>query len=193
MNGSYFSNAGVFLIQTVFGMYILAVLLRLLLQIVRADFYNPFSQFLVKITNPVLVPLRRVIPGLFGVDLAAVLLLLALQMAKLALIGLLINQGWNLGGLLLLAVADLLALLLNVFLFSILIQVILSWVRPGEYNPLTALLHHLNEPLLAPARRLLPPISGLDLSPIVVLVALQLASMLVGAPLSDLGRALALG
>ncbi len=192
MNGSYFSNAGVFLIQTVFGMYILAVLLRLLLQIVRADFYNPFSQFLVKITNPVLVPLRRVIPGLFGVDLAAVLLLLALQMAKLALIGLLINQGWNLGGLLL-AVADLLALLLNVFLFSILIQVILSWVRPGEYNPLTALLHHLNEPLLAPARRLLPPISGLDLSPIVVLVALQLASMLVGAPLSDLGRALALG
>ncbi|MDO9371889.1 MAG: YggT family protein [Gammaproteobacteria bacterium] len=193
MSGGYFSNAGVFLIQTVFGMYILAVLLRLLLQIVRADFYNPFSQFLVKITNPVLVPLRRVIPGLFGVDLASVLLLLALQMVKLALIGLLIDQGWHLSGLLLLAAADLLSLLLNVFLFSILIQVILSWVRPGEHNPLTALLYNLNEPLLAPARRILPPISGLDLSPIVVLVALQLASMLVVAPLSDLGRAFALG
>lgn len=193
MSGGYFSNAGVFLIQTIFGMYILAVLLRLLLQIVRADFYNPFSQFLVKITSPVLVPLRRVIPGLFGVDLASVLLLLALQMAELALIGLLINQGWHLSGLLLLAVADLIALLLNVFLFSILIQVILSWVRPGEHNPLTALLYSLNEPLLAPARRMLPPMAGLDLSPIIVLVVLQLASMLIVAPLSNMGRAFMLG
>lgn len=193
MSGGYFSNAAMFLIQTVFGMYILAVLLRLLLQVVRADFYNPFSQFLVKITNPVLVPLRRVIPGLFGVDLASVLLLLALQMAELALIGLLSNQGWHLSGLLLLAAADLIALLLNVFLFSILIQVILSWVRPGEYNPLTALLHSLNEPLLAPARRMLPPMAGLDLSPIIVLVVLQLASMLIVAPLSNMGRAFMLG
>ena len=193
MSGGYFSNAAVFLIQTVFGIYMLAVLLRLLLQIVRADFYNPFSQFLVKITNPVLVPLRRVIPGLFGVDLASVLLLLALQMAELALIGLINHHGWQLSGLLLLAVADLIALLLNVFLFSILIQVILSWVRPGEYNPLSALLYSLNEPLLAPARRMLPPMAGLDLSPIIVLVALQLASRLIVAPLSDMGRAFMLG
>ena len=193
MSGGYFSNAAVFLIQTVFGIYMLAVLLRLLLQIVRADFYNPFSQFLVKITNPVLVPLRRVIPGLFGVDLASVLLLLALQMAELALIGLINHHGWQLSGLLLLAVADLIALLLNVFLFSILIQVILSWVRPGEYNPLSALLYSLNEPLLAPARRMLPPMAGLDLSPIIVLVALQLASRLIVAPLSDMGRVFMLG
>lgn len=189
MSGSYFSNAGIFLIQTLFGLYILVVLLRLLLQVFRADFYNPLSQFLVKVTNPAIVPLRRVVPGLFGVDLASVLLLLALKMLQIALVGLLAGQDWNLSGLLLLAVAELLALLLNVFLFSILIQVVLSWIRPDEYNPLTALLHSLNEPLLAPARRLLPPIAGLDLSPIAVMVVLQLASMLLVAPL----RALAMG
>ena len=189
MSSGYFSNAGVFLIQTLFHLYILVVLLRLLLQLVRADFYNPASQFLVKITNPVIVPLRRAIPGLFNIDIASVLLLLALKISELALVSLLIGQTWSIEGLLLLAVAELLGLLLNVFLFSILIQVVLSWIRPDDHNPLTALLYTLNEPLLAPARRLLPPIGGLDLSPIAVMVGLQLASMLVIAPL----RALALG
>ncbi|MDP1708497.1 MAG: YggT family protein [Gammaproteobacteria bacterium] len=189
MSGGYFSNAGVFLIQTLFHLYILIVLLRLLLQLVRADFYNPLSQFLVKATNPVVVPLRRVIPGLLNIDLASVLLLLALKMTELVLLGLLAGHSWNIGSLLLVSVAELLGLLFHVFLFSILIQVILSWIRPGEHNPLTALLHSLNEPLLAPARRMVPPMGGLDLSPIVVLIALQLASMLIVAPL----RALALG
>jgi YggT family protein len=189
MSGGYFSNAGVFLIQTLFHLYILIVLLRLLLQLVRADFYNPLSQFLVKATNPVIVPLRRIIPGLFNIDLASVLLLLALKMTELALLGLFTGHDWNVGSLLLVSVAELLGLLFHVFLFSILIQVILSWIRPDEHNPLTALLHSLNEPLLAPARRVVPPMGGLDLSPIIVLIALQLASMLIVAPL----RALALG
>lgn len=189
MSGGYLSNAGVFLIQTLFHLYILIVLLRLLLQLVRADFYNPISQFLVKATNPVIVPLRRIIPGLFNIDLASVVLLLALKMSEIALLSLITGHSWNIEGLLLISVAELLGLLLHVFLFSILIQVILSWIRPDDRNPLTVLLYRLNEPLLAPARRLLPPIAGLDLSPIVVMVGLQLASMLVVAPL----RALALG
>jgi YggT family protein len=189
MSGGYFSNAGVFLIQTLFHLYILIVLLRLLLQLVRADFYNPISQFLVRATNPVIVPLRRVVPGLFNIDLASVLLLLALKMTELALVGVCAGHDWNIVSLLLVSVAELLELLFHVFLFSILIQVILSWIKPDEHNPLTVLLYRLNEPLLGPARRLLPPIAGLDLSPIVVMVGLQLASMLVVAPL----RALALG
>jgi len=190
MSGNYFGQAGIFLIQALFGFYILAVLLRLLLQWARASFYNPISQFLVKITNPPLVPLRRVIPGIAGIDLASVVLLVALQLAELVLIGLLLGQGLHFTGLLVLTLAKLISLLLTVFLFSILIQVILSWVRPGDSNPMSDLLYSLNEPLLGPARRLLPPISGFDLSPILVLLALQLLSILVVAPLADLGRSL---
>ena len=186
MGGAYFSNAGVFLVQTLFGLYILAVMLRLLLQMVRASFYNPLSQFLVKITNPVLVPLRRIIPGIAGFDVASLVLLLALQLMQLVLIALMLDQGLGIGGLLVLAIAKLIGLLVNVFFFSILIQVILSWVRPGDDSPVSALIYSLNEPLLGPARRMLPPMGGFDLSPILVMIGLQLLSLLVVAPLTDL-------
>ncbi len=188
---NYFGQAAAYLIQTVFGLYILAVMLRLLLQMVRADFYNPLSQFLVRITNPPLKPLRRIVPGLLGIDLASVLLLLALKMMELTLTAIALGHVLRLPGLLVLALAGLLQLLIYIFLIGIIIQVILSWVRPGDYNPLTALLHDLTEPLLKPARRYIPPISGLDFSPVAVLIALQLLLMLVVAPLTGLGNSLA--
>ena len=188
--GGYFGNAAVFLIQTAFGLYILAVLLRFLLQWVRADFYNPVSQFLVKMTTPLLRPLRRVIPGFGGIDFASVVLMLALQLIELLLVTQLLGQPLSVGGLMVLAVAELLSLLIKVFLFSILIQVILSWVRPGDHSPVSLLLYQLNEPLLAPARRIIPAISGLDLSPVLVLVLLQLSLMLLVAPLQDFGMLL---
>lgn len=187
---NYFDQAAVYLIQTVFGLYTLAVMLRLLLQMVRADFYNPLSQFLVKITNPPLKPLRRIIPGLFGIDLASVLLLLALKMTELALTAIALGHAPRLAGLLVLSLAGLLQLLIYIFLVGIIIQVILSWVRPGEYNPLSALLHDLTEPLLRPARRYIPPISGMDFSPVAVLIALQLLLILVVGPLTSLGNSL---
>jgi YggT family protein len=185
--GGYFGNAAVFLIQTAFGLYILAVLLRFLLQWVRADFYNPVSQFLVKVTTPLLRPLRRVTPGFGGIDFASVVLMLALQLIELVLVTQLLGQPLSVSGLMVLAVAELLSLLIKVFLFSILIQVILSWVRPGDHSPVSLLLYQLNEPLLAPARRIIPAISGLDLSPVLVLVLLQLSLMLLVAPLQDFG------
>lgn len=189
IGGNYFSDALVFLIRTLFGLYLLIVMLRLLLQWARADFYNPVSQFLVKLTNPPLLPLRRIIPGLWGIDFAAVVLLLVLQLLELAILAGLAGQNVALGGLLLLSLAKLIQLVVNVFFFSILIQVILSWVRPGEYNTFSALVYQLNEPLLAPARRLIPPISGFDLSPILVIILLQLVSKLVVAVLADMGQA----
>ena len=188
----YFGNAAVFLIQTAFGLYILAVLLRFLLQWVHADFYNPVSQFLVKMTTPLLRPLRRMIPGFGGIDVASVVLMLALQIIELVLVIQLLGQPMSASGLLVLAVAALLALLIKVFLFSILIQVILSWVRPGDHSPVSLLLYQLNEPLLAPARRIIPAFSGLDLSPILVLVLLQLSLMIIVAPLQDFGGMLSL-
>jgi len=189
--GNYAGNAGVFLIQTLFGMYLVAVMLRFLLQLTRADFYNPVSQFLVKVTNPPLIPLRRFIPGFMGIDMAAVVLLLALEALELVLVGLV--QGFSLGivGLLVLSITGLLNLLLDVYFFTILIQVILSWVSPGGYNPAVALLYTLNEPILSRARRLLPPISGFDLSPILVFVLIELLKMLLVSPLSDVGKSLA--
>jgi len=189
MGSSYFTNPLEFLIGTLIGLFITAVMLRFLLAMVRADFYNPLTQILVKLTNPALKPLRRFIPGFGGIDIASLLLMLALQMLALTLITLLRGAALHPVGLLLWSLAELLGLLFNIYMFSILIQVVLSWVNPNAYNPAVSLLYSINEPLLAPARRLIPPLSGLDLSPVVVLLGLQLAKMLLLPPLLAWGQA----
>jgi len=188
MASPYLTDAASFLITTIFDLYILVVMLRLLFQLVRADFYNPVSQFVIKLTTPPLRFLRRFIPGFGGVDVASLVLMLGLKVVERWLV--LGIQGVAAGpvAVVVLAVADLLSLLINIYIVSILAQVILSWVAPATYNPLSALLHDLNDPVTRPARRLLPPVAGWDLSPILVLVALQLASMLLVAPIRDFGR-----
>ncbi len=190
IDNPYFTNASVYIISALSDLFLIAVLLRLILQIVRADFYNPISQFIVKVTNPFLRPLRRVIPGWKGLDLASIVLLLAVQMLATALIHLAAGQDFGASGLLVMSVAQLLALTLNLYLITILVEVILSWVGPGGNHPIFGLLHSVNEPVLRPARRLLPPIAGLDLSPIVVLFAIQLLKILLVAPIHDLGMGL---
>ncbi len=177
--GGFLSQAGLLLVNTLFGMYILAVLVRFLLQRVRADFYNPLAQFLVTVTNPPLLPLRRMIPGLFGIDWASVVLLFALEVIEQYLIALL--RGYHLTApmLAVLSLSPLADLTLYVFLFAILARVILSWIVPYQRDPIMQLLVSLTEPLLRPARRIIPPIGGLDLSPVVVMIVLELAVMLV--------------
>ena len=187
MENQYFAASSVFLIQTVFGLYILVVMLRLMLQWVRADFYNPISQFIVKITNPPLKPLRRIIPGWGGIDLASVLLLIALQILELFLVNLAVGHAPGISGLFIQSIAELLGLLLNIFIGAILIQVILSWVAPGTYNPLIGLVYKIAEPVLAPARRILPSVSGIDFSPLVALIVLQLLKILLVAPIANFG------
>ena len=188
--GGHVGNAATFLIETLFGLYILIVMLRLLLQWARADFYNPLSQFIVKATQPVLAPLRGTLPAIAGIDLACVVLLVVLQLAELWLVTGLLGHRVAIIALLVLSVAEIVQLAIYVFLFSILIQVIMSWINPGSYTPLLGVLHSLNEPLLGPARRIVPPIGGLDLSPIVVMVALQLVAILVVGPLRQLAGTL---
>jgi len=182
MDSSYLTNPLVFLVQTLFGLYTLVVLLRFLLQLVRADFYNPISQFIVKATAPPLRPLRRLIPGFSGIDLSSMVLAWLLKSVELMLILLIAGSGSVLGAFVW-SVPQLVDLFINIFLFAILIQVILSWINPGAYNPATSLLHSLTEPLLGPARRMLPPLSGLDLSPMVVMIGLVLLKMLLIPPL----------
>ena len=189
--GNYFGDAGSFLIDTIIGLYILAVLLRFLLQWVRADFYNPVSQFLVTVTNPPLVFLRRFIPGLFGIDLASIVLLMILSIAKIYLLAWVAGLTPQFSGTVLLAIGELLQLTVWVFIITLFIRVILSWIQPGGYNPVLGLINQLTEPLMAPARRLIPPFGGLDLSPIVVFIFLYLTLMLVVRPILDYGRLLA--
>jgi len=183
MESSYFSNPVIFLLQVLFGAYILVLMLRFVLQLVRADFYNPISQFIVKITTPVLRPLRRIIPGLAGVDLASIVLIWLLQALELGLI--VTISGIPLSPVMALAwaVPEMIGLLINIFLYAILIQVILSWVNPGGYNPATTIISNLTDPLLRPARRIIKPVGGLDLSPMAVIIGLYLLKMLLLPPL----------
>lgn len=189
--GGYVNNAALFLVDTLFGLYILVVLIRFLLQWLRADFYNPVSQFIVTVTNPPLRLLRRFIPDMGGIDLASVVLLLGLSMIKTWLLFSMVGRSGTFQGLLVYSIGELLQLTVYVFIFTILIRVVLSWIAPQQgYNPVLRLLHDLTEPLMAPARRLVPPIAALDISPIVVFIFLYLTLILIVQPILDFGIAL---
>lgn len=191
MTGGYLGDAGVFLVDTIFGLYILLVLLRFLFQWVRADFYNPISQFIVTLTNPPLQLIRRLIPGAWGLDLASVVLMLALAVLKVYLLAWMGGAHPVFMGVLVFAVGELLRLAVYVFMVAVIIRVVLSWVGQRSYHPVVGLLHSLTEPVMGPARRLLPPIGGLDLSPIIVFIVLGLALRLIVQPILDIGWALA--
>lgn len=168
-----------FLINTAFTLYLMVVLLRFWLQLVRADFYNPFSQFVVKVTNPLVLPLRRILPSLGKLDTATLLLAYLLATAKFVVLQLVfsvsiqIGPSFILGGLLLLKEA------LNLVFWVLLIRAIMSWFSQGR-NPMEYVFQQLTEPFLAPIRRILPPMGGLDLSVLVALVALKFLEILLG-------------
>lgn len=179
MGPGYFTNPIEFVISTLFSLYVLVLMLRFLLARVRADFYNPVSQFLVKATNPLLVPLRRVIPPLGGIDTASVVLMLAVQMLAIALILLLRGGGIGIQALIFISLAELTDLAFKVFIYGVVIQALLSWINPGTYNPAVSLLYALTEPVLRPVRKLLPPIGGMDLSPLLAVLALEVLRRLI--------------
>jgi YggT family protein len=183
MGEGYLATPAVFLIQVVFGLYTAVVMIRFFLQLVRADFYNPVSQFVVKITSPVLNPLRRAIPGYGGIDFASLLLAWLLKAVELSLVLAVSGFSFSLLGALVWAIPELIALAINIFLIAIVIQVILSWVNPGGYNPAAIVLHALSAPVLRPVSRVLPPISGIDLSPMLAILGLVLLKMLLLPPL----------
>ena len=175
------NDAAIFVIQTLGSLYLLIVLLRFILQLVRADFYNPLSQFIVKATQPLVTPLRRIIPGFAGLDLASLVLAILVQL--LLMIVTLTLMGYNVGGfilqLLVWSMIGVTSLFLKVFFFALIISVILSWVAPGSYNPGAQLVNQICEPLLAPFRKLLPNLGGLDISPIFAFITINLIDRFV--------------
>ena len=163
-----------YLIQTALSLYMVAMLLRFLLQLVRADFYNPISQFLVKVTNPLVIPLRKIIPGIGGLDLASLFLALLLQV--LAIVALMLLNGLGMPNPLFLvvwSVVGIVGLLVNIYFFALLAMIILSWIAGGSSNPAVALLYQITEPVMAPFRKLLPPMGGLDFSPILLFILIN--------------------
>ena len=190
MRTDYASDTGIFLIDTVIGLYTLVVMLRFLFQLTGADCYNPISQTVVKLSNPPLVRLRRVVPSLPGIDTAAVVLLLILEMCRIAGINLLSGHSPAIVGLVLLSVGELLKLAIYIIIFSIFIRAMLSWFSGAGYTPVLRLMHTFTEPVLKTFRRLLPVTGGLDFSPIAVFIVLMVVLKIVVHPLLDFGRAM---
>ena len=178
------NGAAIFVIQTLGSLYLLIVLLRFILQLVRANFYNPLCQFTVRATQPLLKPMRRVIPSLFGLDMSSLVLAILVQMVIFAVVLTLSYMSFNILGLLAWALIGVFTLFLKVFFFAIIISVILSWVAPGGASPAAELVNQITEPALAPFRRMLPSMGGLDISPILAFMFIQLLQSYVIPPLA---------
>ncbi|MGK0404659.1 MAG: YggT family protein [Oleispira sp.] len=176
---SSLTQVGLLIINTLVGLYLLLVVMRFLLQLVRADFYNPISQFIVKATNLPLIPLRKVIPGIGGIDVASIVLALLVQAVAIVLI-LLLNgiqppplqvAMWSAIGIL--------SLLLKVYFWGLLITVIASWVAPNSYNPVLILINQILEPAMKPIRKIMPDLGGMDISPIIMFLLIQVLEILL--------------
>ena len=178
-------NAVNFLVNTLFDLYLMVVLLRVWLQVARADFYNPFSQFIVKATQPIVAPLRRFIPSIGGWDTATLVFAFVVAGLKITVLSLIIGASLNPVILLISASVILITAIFKLLFWVLILRAILSWISRG-HNPIEAVMIQLTEPLLAPVRRFIPPIGGLDLSMIVVLVGLNFLELLVNDLLSRL-------
>lgn len=186
MNSPYMTDPVVFLINTLFTLYISAVLLRFLLQYFGADFYNPISQFLIKITHPPLKILRRFVPAVKKLDTASLVLAFVLQLMAYFFISLLKGISVGIAALAMFSVAELVELFLNIFVFAVFVRALLSWINPGDFNAASSILVSLTEPLLNICRKFIPDMGGIDLSPLIVLLLLQLAKMVLLPPLHGL-------
>lgn len=185
------NNAALFLINTLFDLYLLVLMLRVVLCWTRSDYFNPVTQVIIKLTQPIIVPLRRFIPTYSGIEFSTLIVILLLELLKFFLIGLLsVGLPSNVLGLFITAIGDALKLLINIFFYGILAQVILSWVQPG-YSPVSQFLNRITFPIMQPMHRLIPPVGGLDLSPIPALIILQFLIIILINPMLGFGMSLA--
>lgn len=174
-------SALIFLIDTFARLYLLTFLLRILLQVSRADFYNPIAQFIVQVTNPLVVPARRLIPSLRKFDLPTLVILVVLQAIVLLVLFALRGAGMlPLGTLFWLTIFAVLTMTLWTYIICTFVYVILSWVGQHSYSPFAVFLGQVIEPVLGPVRRRLPAIGGLDISPMILMIFLMAGILLLG-------------
>lgn len=187
-----FQDAGLFLISTLFDLYLMILVVRLILCWIRADYFNPITQFVVKLTNPIVIPLRKILPTRGNIEWATVVIILLVELIKfLLIITISVGMAKNPFGLLILCLADFLKLIINTFFYAILIQAILSWVQPG-YSPISQLLSKISSPIMRPIQRIVPPVGGFDISPIPALILLQLLIIILVTPFYNLGMVMVL-
>jgi len=180
----YLTQPLFFVIKTVFFLYILAVMLRFLLQWVRADFFNEISQALIRITQPVLKPMRRFIPGIAGVDISSLVLAIILQAVMITLLMLIAYQTVDPVYVALRTPIALVELIFYIYIGAILITVVLSWVNPYQHHPLQTVLYSLTEPIMRPLRQVIPSLGGIDLTPMAAIILLYVLKMLIMRPLN---------
>lgn len=179
---SNIDNAGLFLVNTLFSLYAYVLLLRVMLQWTRADFYNPLAQFIWKVTNPPTQILRQIIPRYRQLDIPALVIFFVVVLVNILIALAILNASLGLFGLLAVTLMKMLVLKINLLTFCILVQAVMSWFGSSMHSPASSLLFNINEPMLRPARRIIPPIGGLDLSPLAVILLLQVINRLI--PLS---------
>lgn len=179
-------QVGLLLVNTIGSLIVTLVVLRFLLQLVRADFYNPMSQFIVRFTNPMLMPLRRIIPGLGGFDLASVVLAYVLQMLFIVAVLLMYGGIAPIANMLLWGAIALFALVLKIYFWGMVIVIIVSWIAPSSYNPAVVLVQQLLEPVMQPVRNIVPDLGGLDLSPIFLFLGIKIIEILLIGTLAQM-------
>jgi len=162
------------IIRTIGELFTFFVLMRFLLQMAKADYYNPISQAIVKITNPPLMPLQKMMPRAGRFDMSSLLLALIVKGLTLFLLFTVAGVQFNIIQLLIYSVAGLVSAILTIYFWAVLGSVIISWIAPQTYHPAPQLLMQLTEPLFALCRKVIPPIGGLDLSPIAIFLIIQL-------------------
>lgn len=177
-------QAVIFISKTLIDLYILAYVLRLVLQWTRADFYNQFSQFVLRITNPLVLPGRKFLPAMGRIDTATLLAIILLEILAVVFLYWLITGALPArpAEVMFYAMLRTVIAFINLFFYAIIIRVIQSWVSPGAHSPVTAVIWSITEPLMAPVRRLIPDIGGLDISPLFVIIGLQALRMLIPLP-----------
>lgn len=191
MENNYFSDATIYLANVVLGSYGFIIMIRLVLQLVEADFYNPICKAIHSITNPVLKPVRAFLPHFKRIDSASLLMVIVFEIiAVWVTLKLKSSMNPSLLGLIVLSLGTTLGEFVRIFTWSIIIQAFLSWIAPDPRNPIVSVLQSITAPILSKARTVLPSTPGVDFSPIIALVALQLTLMLIVNPLHDAGKML---
>lgn len=178
-------NALNYLFSIVIDLYLMLVILRIWLQASGADFYNPLSQFTVKATQPIIAPMRRVLPSLGRIDTASVLLALTVSCSKWIILMLMQSGQVDILSTLVLGTLGCIKEAGSLLFWMLIIRALLSWVSQG-YNPIEMVLSQLTEPFMAPIRRVIPPLGGLDLTPMIVIIALNFINIFMGDLLGTL-------
>ncbi len=177
MTGSFY-NASAFLISALFGLYLYVLTIRFIMAIARVNYFNPVTQIIIKLTQPLVAPLRRVVPNVRNVEIATLIWILLFELAKLITLSFLMYGSFLVTDTFFFTVTETIRLILKTYFYAILIQAILSWVQQG-YTPIGQLLMQITQPILYPFQRVIPPVGGIDISAIPALLVLQFLLILI--------------